>query len=161
MVTMQKAAETQDEGGVTENTDTEDSVDEEEKADAETNDEPAMENSGQVSETTDDGITSDNNGSVSSYENLPAGVPYTSGFTTTSGVASIVAPGGGDEESRVLYDNGDGTYSDYYGSRYSYQEMETGQMLMAIHIVPGMTKIIIPETNWNSMNSRAVTVPLL
>ena len=121
MVTMQKAAETQDEGGVTENTDTEDSVDEEEKADAETNDEPVMENSGQVSETTDDGITSDNNGSVSSYENLPAGVPYTSGFTTTSGVASIVAPGGGDEESRVLYDNGDGTYSDYYGSRYSYQ----------------------------------------
>ena len=121
MVTMQKAAETQDEGGVTENTDTEDSVDEEEKADAETNDEPAMENSGQVSETTDDGITSDNNESVSSYENLPAGVPYTSGFTTTSGVASIVAPGGGDEESRVLYDNGDGTYTDDYGSRYSYQ----------------------------------------
>ena len=136
MVTMQKAAETQDEGGVTENTDTEDSVDEEEKADAETNDEPAMENSGQVSETTDepamensgqvsettdDGITSDNNGSVLSYESLPAGVPYTSGFSTASGIASIVAPGGGDEESRVLYDNGDGTYSDYYGSRYSYQ----------------------------------------
>ena len=121
MVTMQKDAETQGEGGVTENADTEDSVDEEEKADAETNDEPAMENSGQVSETTDDGITSDNNGSVSSYENLPAGVPYTSGFTTASGVASIVAPGGGDEESRVLYDNGDGTYSDDYGSRYSYQ----------------------------------------
>ena len=121
MVTMQKDAETQDEGGVTENADTEDSVDEEEKADAETNDEPAMENSGQVSETTDDGITSDNNESVSSYENLPAGVPYTSGFTTASGVASIVAPGGGDEESRVLYDNGDGTYSDDYGSRYSYQ----------------------------------------
>ena len=41
------------------------------------------------------------------------------------------------------------------------REMETGQMLMAIHIVPGMTKIIIPETTWNSMNSRAVTVPLL
>ena len=121
MVTMQKDAETQGEGGVTENADTEDSVDEEEKADAETNDEPAMENSGQVSETTDDGITSDNNESVSSYENLPAGVPYTSGFTTASGVASIVAPGGGDEESRVLYDNGDGTYSDAYGSRYSYQ----------------------------------------
>ena len=99
MVTMQKDAETQGEGGVTENADTEDSVDEEEKADAETNDEPAMENSGQVSETTDDGITSDNNESVSSYENLPAGVPYTSGFTTASGVASIVAPGGGDEES--------------------------------------------------------------
>ena len=121
MVTMQKTAETQDEGGVTETADTEDSVDEEEKADAETNDEPAMENSGQVSETTDDGITSDNNGSVSSYESLPAGVPYTSGFSTASGVASIVAPGGGDEESRVLYDNGDGTYSDDYGSRYSYQ----------------------------------------
>ena len=121
MVTMQKAAETQDEGEVTENADTEDSVDEEEKTDAETNDEPAMENSGQVSETTDDGITSDNNESVSSYENLPAGVPYTSGFSTASGVASIVAPDGGDEESRVLYDNGDGTYSDDYGSRYSYQ----------------------------------------
>ena len=121
MVTMQKAAETQDEGGVTETADTEDSVDEEEKADAETNDEPAMENSGQVSETTDDGITSDNNEAVSSYENLPAGVPYTSGFTTASGVASIVAPGGGDEESRGLYDNGDGPYSDDYGSRYSYQ----------------------------------------
>ena len=120
-VTMQKAAETQDEGEVTENADIEDSVDEEEKTDAETNDEPVMENSGQVSETTDDGITSDNNGSVSSYESLPAGVPYTSGFSTASGVASIVAPGGGDEESRVLYDNGDGTYSDYYGSRYSYQ----------------------------------------
>ena len=120
-VTMQKAAETQDEGEVTENADIEDSVDEEEKTDAETNDEPVMENSGQVSETTDDGITSDNNGSVSSYESLPAGVPYTSGFTTASGVASIVAPGGGDEESRVLYDNGDGTYSDDYGNRYSYQ----------------------------------------
>lgn len=120
-----------------------------------------MENSGQVSETTDDGITSDNNGSVSSYENLPAGVPYTSGFSTTSGVASIVAPGGGDEESRVLYDNGDGTYSDNYGNRYSYQEMETGQMPMEIHIVPGMTKVIISETNWNSMNSRAVTVLLM
>ena len=86
-----------------------------------TNDEPAMENSGQVSETTDDGITSDNNGSVSSYENLPAGVPYTSGFSTPSGVASIVASGEGDEESRVLYDNGDGTYSDDNGFQYSYQ----------------------------------------
>ena len=50
MVTMQKAAETQDEGEVTETADTEDSVDEEEKTDAETNDEPVMENSGQVSE---------------------------------------------------------------------------------------------------------------
>ena len=157
MVTMQKAAETQDEGGVTENADTEDSVDEEEKADAETNDEPAMENSGQVSETTDDGITSDNNGSVSSYENLPAGVPYTSGFTTTSGVASIVAPGAGEfftitEMGPILM---------IMGADTVIREMETGQMPMAIHIVPGMTKIIIPETNWNSMNSRAVTVPLL
>ena len=41
------------------------------------------------------------------------------------------------------------------------REMETGQMPMEIHIVPGITKIIIPETNWNSMNSRAVTVLLM
>ena len=41
------------------------------------------------------------------------------------------------------------------------REMETGQMPMEIHIVLGMTKVIISETNWNSMNSRAVTVPLL
>ena len=41
------------------------------------------------------------------------------------------------------------------------REMETGQMPMEIHIVPGMTKIIIPETNWNSMNFRAVTVLLM
>lgn len=34
----------------------------------------------------------------------------------------IVAAGEGDEESRVLYDNGDGTYSDDYGFQYSYQE---------------------------------------
>lgn len=108
--------------GIEKNADPENSVDEEEKTDAETNDEPVMENSRQVSETTDDGITSDNNGSVSSYESLPAGVPYTSGFSTASGVASIVAPGGGDEESRVLYDNEDGAYSDDYGNRYSYQE---------------------------------------
>ena len=120
-----------------------------------------MENSGQVSETTDDGITSDNNGSVSSYENLPAGVPYTSGFTTTSGVASIVAPGGGDEESRVLYDNGDGTYSDYYGSRYSYQGDGNWQMPMEIHIVPGMMKTIISEHSWKNMNSRAAVAPLM
>ena len=148
MVTMQKAAETQDEGGVTENTDTEDSVDEEEKADAETNDEPAMENSGQVSETTDDGITSDNNGSVSSYENLPAGVPYTSGFSTTSGVASIRIT----EMEPILM---------IMGADTVIREMETGQMPMEIHIVPGMTKVIISETNWNSMNSRALTVPLM
>ena len=48
-------------------------------------------------------------------------MPYTSGFSTPSGVASIVASGEGDEESRVLYDNGDGTYSDYNGFQYSYQ----------------------------------------
>ena len=40
------------------------------------------------------------------------------------------------------------------------REMETGQMPMEILIVPGMTKVIISETNWNSMNSRAVTVLL-
>ena len=161
MVTMQKAAETQDEGEVTENADTEDSVDEEEKTDAETNDEPAMENSGQVSETTDDGITSDNNESVSSYENLPAGVPYTSGFTTASGVASIVAPGGGDEESEFFTITEMGPILMIMGADTVIREMETGQMPMEIHIVPGMTKIIIPETNWNSMNSRAVTVLLM
>ena len=37
------------------------------------------------------------------------------------------------------------------------REMETGQMPMEIHIVPGMTKVIISETNWNSMNFRAAT----
>ena len=41
------------------------------------------------------------------------------------------------------------------------REMETGQMPMEIHIVLGMTKVIISETNWNSMNSRAVTVLLM
>ena len=119
------------------------------------------ENSGQVSETTDDGITSDNNGSVSSYESLPAGVPYTSGFSTASGVASIVAPGGGDEESRVLTITEMGPILIIMGADTVIREMETGQMPMEIHIVPGMTKIIIPETNWNSMNSRAVKVPLM
>ena len=121
MVTMQKAAETQDEGGVTENTDTEDSVDEEEKTDAETNDELVMENSGQVSETTDDGITSDNNGSVSSYESLPAGVPYTSGFTTTSGVASIVAPGEEMKNPEFFTITEMGPILIIMGADYSYQ----------------------------------------
>lgn len=55
------------------------------------------------------------------YEQLPDGVPYTSGFSGSSGVASIVAAGEGDTESRVLYDNGNGTYSDDNGFRYSYQ----------------------------------------
>ena len=54
----------------------------------------------------DNGSGSDSDGSGSYYESLPAGVPYTSGFSTPSGVASIVASGEGDEESRVLYDNG-------------------------------------------------------
>ena len=69
----------------------------------------------------DNGSGSDSDGSGSYYESLPAGVPYTSGFSTPSGVASIVASGEGDEESRVLYDNGDGTYSDDNGFQYSYQ----------------------------------------
>ena len=55
------------------------------------------------------------------YEQLPDGVPYTSGFSGSSGVASIVAAGEGDTESRVLYYNGNGTYSDDNGFRYSYQ----------------------------------------
>lgn len=63
----------------------------------------------------------DTDGATSYYENLPAGVPYTSGFSGSSGVGSIVASGEGDDESRVLYDNGDGTYSDDNGFRYSYQ----------------------------------------
>ena len=45
-----------------------------------------------------------------------AGVPYTSGFNTASGVASIVAADEGDEESRVLYNNGDGTWIDENGN---------------------------------------------
>ena len=47
-----------------------------------------------------------------------AGVPYTSGFNTASGVASIVAADEGDEESRVLYNNGDGTWIDENGNLY-------------------------------------------
>nr|WP_288674363.1 hypothetical protein [uncultured Blautia sp.] len=43
-------------------------------------------------------------------------MPYTSGFNTASGVASIVAAGEGDEESRVLYNNGDGTWIDENGN---------------------------------------------
>jgi hypothetical protein len=45
-------------------------------------------------------------------------VPYTSGFNTASGVASIVAADEGDEESRVLYNNGDGTWIDENGNLY-------------------------------------------
>ena len=55
------------------------------------------------------------------YENLPSGAPYTSGFDGAGGVASIVAPGEDEESARVLQDNGDGTYSDENGFRYTYQ----------------------------------------
>ena len=92
-----------------------------ESVDAENSSAADTENESQENGSTASESRSDGTGNVSHNENLPAGVPYTSGFTTASGVASIVAPGGGDEESRVLYDNGDGTYSDAYGSRYSYQ----------------------------------------
>ena len=121
MVNMQKSAETQSEEEAAENAAPEDSVKSGENADTETNPDSAMENSGQINETTDDGSDPDSDGSASYHENPPEGVPYTSGFSTPSGVASIVAAGEGDEESRVLYDNGDGTYSDDYGFQYSYQ----------------------------------------
>ena len=121
MIDMQKIAGTQSEESMTEDADAKASVNSEENADVETNSDSAAESSGQESETTDNGSGSDSDGSGSYYENLPAGVPYTSGFSTPSGVASIVASGEGDEESRVLYDNGDGTYSDDNGFQYSYQ----------------------------------------
>ena len=92
-----------------------------ENAETEITPESLIENSGHVSEATDYDSDSDSNGSVSNYDTLPEGVPYTSGFSNASGVASIVAPGADDDESRVLYDNGDGTYSDDYGTQYSYQ----------------------------------------
>ena len=121
MVDMQKNAGTQSETGVSEDADTEASVNPGENISAETNSDTAVESSGQESEMTDNGSGSDSDGSGSYYENLPAGVPYTSGFSGSSGVGSIVASGEGDEESRVLYDNGDGTYSDDNGFQYSYQ----------------------------------------
>ena len=121
MIDMQKIAATQSETGLSEDADTEASVNSGENISAETNSDPAVESSGQESETTDNGSGSDSDGSGSYYENLPAGVPYTSGFSGSSGVGSIVASGEGDEESRVLYDNGDGTYSDDNGFQYSYQ----------------------------------------
>mgnify|MGYP004457698647 FL=1 len=120
-IDMQKIAGAQSETGLPEDAETETSVNSEENADAETNSGSAVESSGQESETTDNGSGSDSDGSGSYYENLPAGVPYTSGFSGSSGVGSIVASGEGDEESRVLYDNGDGTYSDDNGFQYSYQ----------------------------------------
>ena len=121
MVDMQKNAGTQSETGVSEDADTEASVNPGENISAETNSDTAVESSGQESEMTDNGSGSDSDGSGAYYENLPAGVPYTSGFSGSSGVGSIVASGEGDEESRVLYDNGDGTYSDDNGFQYSYQ----------------------------------------
>lgn len=121
MIDMQKIAGTQSEESMTEDADAKASVNSEENADVETNSDSAVKSNEQESETTDNGSGSDSDGSGSYYESLPAGVPYTSGFSTPSGVASIVASGEGDEESRVLYDNGDGTYSDDNGFQYSYQ----------------------------------------
>ena len=92
-----------------------------ESVDAENSSAADTENESQENGSTNSESRSDGTGNVSHNENLPAGVPYTSGFSTASGVASIVAAGEGDEESRVLYDNGDGTYSDDYGFQYSYQ----------------------------------------
>ena len=121
MIDMQKIEGTQSETGVSEDTNTEASVNSGENISAETNPDYTVESSGRESETGANGSSSDSEGSGSYYENLPAGVPYPSGFSTPSGVASIVASGEGDEESRVLYDNGDGTYSDDNGFQYSYQ----------------------------------------
>ena len=108
LVNMQKTTappieENPAENAVAENAETETSVSSEENS------------------ATDYDSGSDSDGSVSNYDTLPEGVPYTSGFSNASGVASIVAPGADDDESRVLYDNGDGTYSDDYGTQYSYQ----------------------------------------
>ena len=121
LVNMQQVAEPQSEEGVAENAETETSVNSEENSATETTPESLIENSGQVNETTDYESDSDSDESVSHSEDLPEGVPYTSGFSNASGVASIVAPGEEDDESRVLYDNGDGTYSDDSGTKYSYQ----------------------------------------
>ena len=121
LVNMQQVAEPQSEEGVAENAETETSVNSEENSATETTPESLIENSGQVNETTDYENDSDSDESVSHSEDLPEGVPYTSGFSNASGVASIVAPGEEDDESRVLYDNGDGTYSDDSGTKYSYQ----------------------------------------
>ena len=92
-----------------------------ESVDAENSSAADIENENQKNGSTDSESRSDGTGNVSHNENLPAGVPYTSGFSTASGMTSIVAAGEGNEESRVLYDNGDGTYSDDYGFQYNYQ----------------------------------------
>lgn len=72
-------------------------------------------------DSTDSGNTGENTDNIDHYAHLPAGVPYTSGFSSASGVASIVAPGEDENDARVLQDNGDGTYSDEIGFIYSYQ----------------------------------------
>ena len=118
---MQQVAEPQSEEKTAENAETGNSVSSEENSATETTPGSLIENSGQVNETTDYESDYDSDESVSHYEDLPEGVPYTSGFSNASGVASIVAPGEDESESRVLYDNGDGTYSDDSGTRYSYQ----------------------------------------
>lgn len=121
LVNMQQVAEPQSEEASAETVKTEASVSSEENAETETNSASVLENNGQATETTDYESASDSNGSASHYEELPEGVPYTSGFSNASGVASIVAPGEDETQSRVLYDNGDGTYSDDFGTKYSYQ----------------------------------------
>ena len=72
-------------------------------------------------DSTDSGNTGENTDNIDHYAHLPAGVPYTSGYSSASGVASIVAPGEDENDARVLHDNGDGTYSDEIGFTYSYQ----------------------------------------
>ena len=137
---------------MSEDTNTEASVNSGENISAETNSDSTVESNEQESETTDNGSGSDSDGSGSYYESLPAGVPYTSGFSTPSGVASIVASGEGDEESRVLYDNGDGTYLTITDSMIQLSgDGNVGEMPMEIHIVPGMTKTTIRERSWDSM----------
>ena len=89
-----------------------------ESVDAENSSAADTENESQENGSTASESSSDGTGNVSHNENLPAGVPYTSGFSTASGVASIVAADEGDEESRVLYNNGDGTWIDENGNLY-------------------------------------------
>lgn len=122
MVDMQEITEMQDS---TEATATENAAESEEDYAENTATETASvsdeEDGAQGTESTASENGSDADGDGYYYEQLPDGVPYTSGFSGSSGVASIVAPGESDTESRVLYDNGDGTYSDDNGFRYSYQ----------------------------------------
>ena len=123
MVDMQEI--TQDEQDGAEATATENALQDEENSTENTATETASvsdeEDGAQTTETSASEGDYDADGDGYDYEQLPDGVPYTSGFSGSSGVASIVAPGEGDTESRVLYDNGDGTYSDDNGFRYSYQ----------------------------------------